>query len=68
VVKGGNGSRTPCLKGRGLLQTTQGSASYGSISLQPRLSYMTSGAQRLRKSVRRGWTELPKRYGGWCVG
>jgi hypothetical protein len=33
VVKGGSGSRTPCLKGRGLLLTARGSANCGSVTL-----------------------------------
>jgi hypothetical protein len=58
MVKGENGSRIPCLKGRDLLYTAQVSANFGSFTLQSGLSYMTSGAQRLRKSVHRGWTGL----------
>jgi hypothetical protein len=29
---------------------------------------MTSGSQRLSKSVCRGWTGLPKHWGGGCLG
>jgi hypothetical protein len=43
-VKGGNGSGTPCLKGRRPFIDRSGSANYGSITLQLGLSYMTSGA------------------------
>jgi hypothetical protein len=45
-------------KGRGPFIDHSESANYGSITLQPGLSYMNSGAQRLRKSVRRGGTGL----------
>jgi hypothetical protein len=44
VVKGGNGSRTPCLKGRGpFIDRSGGSANCGLVTLQSGLSYMNCG-------------------------
>jgi hypothetical protein len=78
-VKGGNGSHTPCLKGRGAFIDCSEVRNCCSITLQSGLSYMTSGAQRMRKSVCRGWTGLHghssqllgsevegARDGSWC--
>jgi hypothetical protein len=49
----------PYQKGRGPFIDRSGSANYGSVTLQTKLSYMTSGAQKLRMSVCRGWSRLP---------
>jgi hypothetical protein len=54
-------------KGRGPFIDRSGSANYGSITLQPGLSYMNSGAQRLRKSVHRGGTGLLE-SSSWFLG
>jgi hypothetical protein len=45
----------------------QGSANSGSVTLEPRLSYMTSGAERLRMSIHKGWTRLPG-HSSWFSG
>jgi hypothetical protein len=45
----------------------QGSANSGSVTLEPRLSYMTSGAERLRMLIHRGWTRLPG-HSSWFSG
>jgi hypothetical protein len=50
--------------GGGLLYATQGSSNCGSITLQPVLSYMTSGAQILRKS----FIEVGRGFSGVLLG
>jgi hypothetical protein len=67
VVKGKNGSLTPCLMGRWPFIDHSGSTNCGLVTLQPGLSYMTSGAQRLRMSVRRGRMGLPE-HSSWFLG
>jgi hypothetical protein len=45
MVNGGNGSHTPCLKGRGPFIDRSGFANCGLVTLQPELNYMANGAQ-----------------------
>jgi hypothetical protein len=67
VVNGGNGSRAPCLKGRGTFIDHSGVPNCGSVTLQSWLSYMTNGARSLRMSIHRDWIGLLG-HSSWLLG